>query len=264
MAFGRTAAIASSNSRRRREIPLGFRTSWPEATPRSAKAEQSTDRIFPPGIDAFDLDRGRARDLRHRWLLEQTQFWSMTWIQARSSAAGAGMGFPLSEIDNDPTPALRCCPARRRIRSRSRSDPLAHLSKDGLLYVGERGSGPHSGFHQARTAQFVTSFFRASFHASARPGLRRHLGSERSGHAELRLQPGLLARPRAEIRASRRRNQQHGVDSSIARTAPWPGPSAATAATRDNCIGSTPWPSIPKATSILARSKTANEFRNSF
>ena len=68
-----------------------------------------------------------------------------------------GHGVPLSEIDNDPTPQYDLSGPPPDLKPFAQTIHTLHLSKDGLLYIGERGADRVSVYKKDGT--FVTSFF---------------------------------------------------------------------------------------------------------
>ena len=170
-----------------------------------------------------------------------------------------GHGIPLNEIDNDPTPPYDASGPPPDQKQFAPALHCAHVSKDGLVYVCERGSDRIQVF--TKQGKFVTSFFVHPSTQSRGPHCGGIWGPQILPAAPFTIWP--FARSAAKIPAGGRWHQQHGVDSESQRRERSWDRSEAMAATQGNCTGSTRSRSIPKATSIPAKWKTASAFRSS-
>lgn len=135
---------------------------------------QQTD-IFPPGIGAFDFDEDAHEIyITDGFLNKRILVYDMD--NGSFKRGWGGHGIPLSEIDNDPTPAYDVSgpPPDQKHRSRAPLRPCLKGWAGLCLRTRER---PDSSVHQA--GEIRHQLFRAPFHASSRSKLRRHLEFER-------------------------------------------------------------------------------------
>ncbi len=126
---------------------------WPKG--KEVKQDnQNTDLL--PGIEDFDLDE-EAREIfvadgsRNKRVLVydmNTGAFKRGW---------GGHGVPLSEIDNDPAPPYDISGPPPDQKPFAPAIHCIHLSKDGLVYVCERGSDRIQVF--TKNGRFVTSYF---------------------------------------------------------------------------------------------------------
>ena len=116
---------------------------------------QQTD-TFPPGIAAFDFDEDAHEIyITDGFLNKRVLVYDMN--NGAFKRGWGGHGIPLNEIDNDPSPpydALGPPPDQKQFAPALH---CAHVSKDGLVYVCERGSDRIQVF--TKQGKFVTSFF---------------------------------------------------------------------------------------------------------
>ena len=94
-----------------------------------------------------------------------------------------GHGVPLSEIDNDPTPPYDLSGPPPDQKPFAQTIHTIHLSKDGLLYAGERGADRVQVF--TREGKFVSSFFVHPSTPSPRTRLRWPFRQSRSVRHDL-------------------------------------------------------------------------------
>jgi hypothetical protein len=126
---------------------------WPAG--RELKQDnQQTEYLM--GVEDFELDEERqeiivADGARNKRILVydmKTGAFKRGW---------GGHGIPLSEIDNNPTPSYDLSGPPPDQNAFAQTIHTLHLSKDGLLYVGERGADRVQVF--TREGKFVMSFF---------------------------------------------------------------------------------------------------------
>ena len=123
-----------------------------EAAPPLKQNNQDTD-IFPTGIFFFDLDE----DAKEIYIVDAKRVLVYDY-DGKFRRGWGGHGIPLTEIDNDPTPAYDW-------KSGPPSDQkqfapalhCVHFSTDGLVYVCERGNNRIQVF--TKEGKFVSSFF---------------------------------------------------------------------------------------------------------
>ncbi len=126
---------------------------WPKDTP-IKQDNQRTDLLM--GIEDFELDYANkeiyvndgARNKRILVFDMNTGAFKRGW---------GGHGVPLSEIDNDPTPTYDISGPPPDSKQFVQVLHTIHLSKDGLLYIGERGADRVSVY--TTQGKFVTSWF---------------------------------------------------------------------------------------------------------
>ena len=169
-----------------------------------------------------------------------------------------GHGIPLSEIDNDPTPPYDASGPPPDQKQFAPALHCAHVSKDGLVYVCERGSDRIQVF--TKQGKFVNSFF---VHPSTQAR-----GANCGGIWGLKDPPcGTVY----SLAFSHDPGQKYLLVADGTNNMVWilnrkDGMVAVRLAVmdgmQDNCIGSTRWRSIPRATSIAARWKTARGSRS--
>ena len=116
---------------------------------------QQTD-IFPPGIGAFDFDEDAHEIyISDGFLNKRILVYDMdTGVFKRG---WGGHGIPLSEIDNDPTPEYDISGPPPDQKQFAPALHCAHPSKDGFVYVCERGSDRIQVF--TKQGKFVQSFW---------------------------------------------------------------------------------------------------------
>ena len=116
---------------------------------------QQTD-IFPPGIGSFHLDEdAREIYISDGFLNKRILVYDM---DAGAFKRGwGGHGVPLSEIDNDPTPPYDISGPPPDQKQFAPALHCVHLSRDGFVYVCERGSDRVQVF--TKQGKFVMQFF---------------------------------------------------------------------------------------------------------
>jgi DNA-binding beta-propeller fold protein YncE len=116
---------------------------------------QQTD-IFPPGIGAFDFDEDAHEIyISDGFLNKRILVYDMD--TGMFKRGWGGHGIPLSEIDNDPTPDYDISGPPPDQKQFAPALHCAHPSKDGFVYVCERGSDRIQVFTKA--GKFVTSYW---------------------------------------------------------------------------------------------------------
>lgn len=116
---------------------------------------QQTD-IFPPGIGAFDFDEdAREIYISDGFLNKRILVYDMD--TAKFKRGWGGHGIPLSEVDNDPTPDYDLSGPPPDQKQFAPALHCAHVSKDGFVYVCERGSDRIQVF--TKQGKFVMSIF---------------------------------------------------------------------------------------------------------
>ncbi len=116
---------------------------------------QQTD-IFPPGIGAFDFDEDAHEIyISDGFLNKRILVYDMD--TGAYKRGWGGHGIPLSEVDNDPTPDYDISGPPPDQKQFAPALHCAHPSKDGFVYVCERGSDRIQVFTKA--GKFVTSYW---------------------------------------------------------------------------------------------------------
>lgn len=123
-----------------------------EAAPPVKQNNQNTD-VFPTGIFFFDLDE----DAKEIYIVDAKRV-LVYGYDGQFKRGWGGHGIPLSEIDNDPTPAYdwKSGPPPDQ-KQFAPALHCVHFSTDGLVYVCERGSNRIQVF--TKEGKFVSSFF---------------------------------------------------------------------------------------------------------
>jgi hypothetical protein len=120
------------------------------------KQDNQQTATFPPGIGGFDFDEdAREIYIADGFLNKRILVYDMD--TGAFKRGWGGHGIPLSEIDNDPTPPYDVSGPPPDQKQFAPALHCAHVSKDGLVYVCERGSDRIQVF--TRQGEFVTSFF---------------------------------------------------------------------------------------------------------
>ena len=115
---------------------------------------QQTD-IFPPGIGSFELDEdAREIFISDGFLNKRILVYDMD--TGAFKRGWGGHGIPLSEIDNDPTPDYDISGPPPDQKQFAPALHCVHFSRDGLVYVCERGMNRIQVF--TKQGKFVTSF----------------------------------------------------------------------------------------------------------
>lgn len=126
---------------------------WPKGRP-LVQDNQQTE--FLMGIEDFDLDS----DAKEIYIADGARNKRVLVYDMNTGAfkrGWGGHGIPLSEIDNDPTPPYDLSGPPPDQKQFAQTLHTIHLSKDGLVYVGERGADRVSVF--TKQGKFVTSYF---------------------------------------------------------------------------------------------------------
>ena len=128
----------------------------PKVPASEVKQNNQQTETFPPGIAAFELDED-ARELYipDGFLNKRVLVYDMD--TGAFKRGWGGKGTPLSEIDNDPTPPYDPAGPPPDQKMFAPALHCAHPSKDGFVYVCERGSDRVQVF--TKQGKFVTSFF---------------------------------------------------------------------------------------------------------
>jgi len=128
----------------------------PKVPAEQVKQDNQHTAIFPPGIGGFDFDEDA-----HEIYISDGFLNKRILVYDKDTGAfkrgWGGHGIPLTEIDNDPTPPYDISGPPPDQKQFAPALHCAHVSKDGLVYVCERGSDRIQVF--TRQGKFVTSFF---------------------------------------------------------------------------------------------------------
>ena len=128
----------------------------PKVPAEQVKQDNQQTAIFPPGIGGFDFDEDA-----HEIYISDGFLNKRILVYDKDTGAfkrgWGGHGIPLTEIDNDPTPPYDISGPPPDQKQFAPALHCAHVSKDGLVYVCERGSDRIQVF--TRQGKFVTSFF---------------------------------------------------------------------------------------------------------
>ncbi len=126
---------------------------WPKG--REIKQDnQQTEYLM--GVEDFELDM----DAREIYVADGARNKRVLVYDMNTGAfkrGWGGHGVPLSEIDNNPTPEYDLSGPPPDLKPFAQTIHTIHLSKDGLLYLGERGADRVSVYKKDGT--FVMSFF---------------------------------------------------------------------------------------------------------
>jgi hypothetical protein len=128
----------------------------PKVPAEQLKQDNQQTAIFPPGIGAFDFDEDAQEIyISDGFLNKRILVYDMN--TGAFKRGWGGHGIPLSEIDNDPTPPYDIAGPPPDQKQFAPALHCVHVSKDGLVYVCERGSDRIQVF--TKQGKFVTSFF---------------------------------------------------------------------------------------------------------
>jgi len=128
----------------------------PKVPAEQVKQDNQQTATFPPGIGGFDLDEdAREIYINDGFLNKRILVYDMNTGAFKRGWGGHGVA--LSEIDNDPTPNYDTSGPPPDQKQFAPAIHCVHLSRDGLVYVCERGSDRIQVF--TRQGKFVTSFF---------------------------------------------------------------------------------------------------------
>jgi len=130
---------------------LGHR--WPKG--KEFKQDNQQTELLP-GIEDFDLDE----DAHEIYITDGSRNKRVLVFDMDTGAfkrGWGGHGVPLSEIDNDPTPPYDISGPPPDQMQFAPALHCVHLSKDGLVYICERGSDRIQVF--TKQGKFVTSYF---------------------------------------------------------------------------------------------------------
>ena len=137
-------------------------------------------------------------------------FSSTTWIRGAFKRGWGGKGIPLSEIDNNPTPDYDISGPPPDQTQFAPALHCVHFSRDGLVYVCERGSDRVQVF--TKQGKFVRQWFVHPSTEARGAELWRTRGALRRRRAARSTTWRLSSDPAAALRVHRRRYRQHGVD----------------------------------------------------
>jgi DNA-binding beta-propeller fold protein YncE len=128
----------------------------PKVPAEQVKQDNQQTATFPPGIGGFDFDEDAHEIyISDGFLNKRILVYDMN--TGAFKRGWGGHGIPLSEIDNDPTPNYDPSGPPPDQKQFAPALHCAHVSKDGLVYVCERGSDRIQVF--TKQGKFVTSFF---------------------------------------------------------------------------------------------------------
>ena len=127
---------------------------------------QQTD-VFPPGIGSFELDEdAREIFIADGFLNKRVLVYNMD--TGAFKRGWGGKGIPLSQIDNDPSPPYDISGPPPDSTQFVPALHCIHFSRDGLVYVCERGSNRVQVF--TKQGKFVSQFFVRPATQSRGPG----------------------------------------------------------------------------------------------
>ncbi len=180
----------------------------PKVPASQVKQDNQQTAIFPPGIAAFDFDEdAREIYIPDGFLNKRVLVYDMD--TGAFKRGWGGHGIPLSEIDNDPTPPYDTSGPPPDQKQFAPALHCAHPSRDGFVYVCERGSDRIQVF--TKQGKFVKQFW---IHPST-----QSRGPHCGGIWSMTDPPcgtiynlTLSTDPAAEIYFGCRWHQQHGVD----------------------------------------------------
>jgi hypothetical protein len=128
----------------------------PKMPAEEVKQDNQQTVTFPPGIGGFDFDEDAHEIyINDGFLNKRILVYDMD--TGAFKRGWGGHGIPLSEIDNDPTPPYDIWGPPPDQKQFAPALHCVHVSKDGLVYVCERGSDRIQVF--TKQGKFVTSFF---------------------------------------------------------------------------------------------------------
>jgi DNA-binding beta-propeller fold protein YncE len=128
----------------------------PKVPAEQVKQDNQQTATFPPGIGGFDFDEDAHEIyISDGFLNKRILVYDMN--TGAFKRGWGGHGVPLSEIDNDPTPNYDPSGPPPDQKQFAPALHCAHVSKDGLVYVCERGSDRIQVF--TKQGKFVNSFF---------------------------------------------------------------------------------------------------------
>jgi hypothetical protein len=128
----------------------------PRVPAEQVKQDNQQTSTFPPGIAAFEFDEdAREIFIPDGFLNKRVLVYDMD--TGRFKRGWGGHGIPLDEIDNDPTPPYEVSGPPPDQKQFAPALHCAHPSRDGLLYVCERGSDRIQVF--TKQGKFVNQFF---------------------------------------------------------------------------------------------------------
>jgi len=128
----------------------------PKVPAQQVKQDNQQTAIFPPGIGSFEFDEDAHEIyISDGFLNKRILVYDLD--TGAFKRGWGGHGIPLSEIDNDPTPPYDVSGPPPDQKQFAPALHCVHVSKDGLVYVCERGSDRIQVF--TKQGKFVTSFF---------------------------------------------------------------------------------------------------------
>ena len=128
----------------------------PKIPANQVKSDNQQTAIFPPGIGSFELDEdAREIFIADGFLNKRILVYNMD--TGAFKRGWGGHGIPLSEIDNDPTPPYDISGPPPDQKQFAPALHCVHFSRDGLVYVCERGSDRVQVF--TKQGKFMSQFF---------------------------------------------------------------------------------------------------------
>ena len=128
----------------------------PKVPANQVKSDNQQTAIFPPGIGSFELDEdAREIFIADGFLNKRILVYDMD--TGAFKRGWGGHGIPLSEIDNDPTPPYDISGPPPDQKQFAPALHCVHFSRDGRVYVCERGSDRVQVF--TKQGKFVSLFF---------------------------------------------------------------------------------------------------------
>jgi hypothetical protein len=128
----------------------------PKVPAAQVKQDNQQTSIFPPGVAAFDFDEdAREVYIPDGFLNKRVLVYDMD--TGAFKRGWGGHGIPLSEIDNDPTPPYDVSGPPPDQKQFAPALHCAHPSRDGFVYVCERGSDRIQVF--TKQGKFVKQFW---------------------------------------------------------------------------------------------------------
>ncbi len=178
----------------------------PKDSPPLKENNQQTDILVSKG--RFNLDE----DAHEIYLIN----WKRVLVYDMDTGAfkrgWGGHGMPLSEISNDPIPPYKWTGAPPPEEKNFVGDlHFVEISKDGMVYVGERGQDRISVY--TKQGKWIQDFYVSPNTPSRGAGLRRTATQHEDASVRDHIQDGFLQGPGAKIHVRGRRHQQPRLDS---------------------------------------------------
>ena len=138
------------------QFKTGNAGSAASAPANQVKSDNQQTAIFPPGIGSFELDEdAREIFIADGFLNKRILVYDLD--TGAFKRGWGGKGIPLSEIDNNPTPPYDISGPPPDSTQFVPALHCIHFSRDGLVYVCERGSDRVQVF--TKQGKFVSQFF---------------------------------------------------------------------------------------------------------